>query len=63
MSPALQGGLLITGLPGKSSNFSFLATPYGRWDLVLGPGIEHVPFALGAWNFNQWSLREVPLVS
>ena len=63
MSPALQGALLITGPPGKSSNSSFLATPYGRWDPVPRPVIEHVPLTLGAWNFDQWSIREVPLVS
>ena len=30
--------------------------------LVLGPGMEAVPPALEAWNFNHWTIREIPKV-
>ena len=34
----------------------------GVWDLVPWPGIEPGPSALGAWNFNHWTTRDVPLL-
>ena len=32
------------------------------WDLVLRPGIEPRPPALGAWSLNHWATSEVPMV-
>ena len=32
------------------------------WDLVPWPGIEGGPPALGAWRFNHWTTREVPVL-
>ena len=33
---------------------------YGIWDLVLWPGIEAGPPALGAQSLSCWTIREVP---
>ena len=35
----------------------------GMWDLVLGPGVEPRPLALGAWSLSRWTAREVPALS
>ena len=43
------------------SQVFFLAMPCGKWDLPQS-GIEPVPPALGAWNLNHWTSREVPNV-
>ena len=32
------------------------------WDLVLQPGIEPGPHALGAWSLTHWTMREVPFL-
>ena len=34
----------------------------GMWDLVLWPGIESGPPALGMWSLSRWTIREVPIV-
>ena len=31
------------------------------WLLILQPGIEAQPLALGAWSPSQWTTREVPV--
>lgn len=31
----------------------FLATSLGMWDLVLRPGVEHMPLALEVWSLNK----------
>ena len=30
------------------------------WDLVLSPGIEPRPPALGVWSLSHWIIRQVP---
>ena len=42
---------------------SALGLGCGMWDLVLGPGIEPRPLALGAWGLSRWTAREVPALS
>ena len=34
---------------------------WGMWDLVLWPGVEPQPPALGAWSVSHWTTREVPI--
>ena len=44
--------------------FIYLATlglSCGMWALVLSPGIEHLPPALGAWSLRHWTIKEIPL--
>ena len=39
---------------------ALLSLSCGMWDLVLWPGIEPGPPALGVWSLSHWITREVP---
>ena len=32
-----------------------------KWDVIVRPGTEHLPTALGAWSLSPWTTREVPI--
>ena len=42
--------------------WDLLGLSCGMWNLVLGPGIECGPLALGVWSLSHWTTREVPPV-
>ena len=42
-------------------HYSMRTLSCGMWDLVLWPGIEPHPPALGAWSVSHWTTREVPI--
>ena len=42
--------------------WDLLGLSCGMWDLVLGPGIQCGPLAMGVWSLSRWTTREVPLV-
>ena len=51
---------LWSSLQHAESLLSMQTLSCGTWDLVLWPGIESRPPALGAQSLNHWTTREVP---
>ena len=48
-------------LPVLGLSCSMRTLSYGMWDLVPWPETQFRPPALGAWSFNHWTIRVVPI--